>query len=91
MNKAVIIYIAVINIITFFIFGIDKWKAVHNRWRIREAFLFGLSIVGGSIGGLLAMNIFHHKTQKPAFKFGMPAILILQIIIIYFLHIYLSK
>ena len=91
MNKTVIIYIAVINVITFFIFGIDKWKAVHNRWRIREAVLFGLSIIGGSVGGLLAMNTFHHKTQKPAFKYGMPVILILQIAIVCFLVVYRNK
>ena len=81
MNKTILLYLLIINVVTFIVFGIDKWKAIHNRWRIREAVLLGLSVVGGSIGGILAMLIFHHKTQKPVFKYGMPVILILQIVI----------
>ena len=78
-------YLVSINIASFFLFGFDKWKAVHDQRRIREAVLFGLSICGGSVGGLLAMYLFHHKTRKPAFKYGIPVILILQIVIIWLL------
>ncbi len=85
MEKIFIIYIVLINIITFSIFGIDKLKAVKNKWRIPEKILFLFSIIGGSVGGLLGMYTFRHKTQKTAFKFGIPVILIVQIVLIYFI------
>ncbi len=85
MEKIFIIYLILINLITFSVFGIDKLKAVKNKWRIPEKILFLFSIIGGSVGGLLGMYTFRHKTQKPAFKFGIPVILILQIVLIYFI------
>lgn len=85
MEKIFIIYLAVINIITFAIFGIDKLKAIKDKWRIPEKILFLLSIIGGSVGALLGMYIFRHKTKKIAFKFGIPVILIVQIVAIYFI------
>jgi len=85
MEKIFIIYIAVINIITFAVFGIDKMKAVKDKWRIPEKVLFLLSIIGGSVGAILGMYTFRHKTKKPAFKFGIPAILIVQIVLVYFI------
>lgn len=85
MEKIFIIYFALISVITFFVFGIDKLKAIKDKWRIPEKALFLLSIIGGSAGGLLGMYTFRHKTQKPAFKFGIPAILIVQIVLIYFI------
>ena len=85
MEKIFIIYIAVISIITFAAFGIDKLKAIKDKWRTPEKVLFLMSIIGGSVGALLGMYTFRHKTKKPAFKFGIPAILIVQIVIIYFI------
>lgn len=85
MEKIFIIYLAVINIITFAVFGIDKLKAVKDKWRIPEKVLFLLSIIGGSVGAILGMYTFRHKTKKPAFKFGNPAILIVQIVLLYFI------
>ena len=79
---AILIYIAIISIITFLCFGIDKWKAKAHKWRIKEATLIGLCIIGGSIGGLLGMHLFRHKTKKPLFFIGIPLILIAQIAII---------
>ena len=79
---AILIYIIVISAITFLCFGIDKWKAKNQRWRIKESTLIGLCIIGGSIGGLLGMHIFHHKTKKPLFFIGIPLILAVQIAII---------
>ena len=85
MEKIFIIYLALINIITFAVFGIDKFKAVRDKWRIPEKVLFLLSIIGGSVGAMLGMYTFRHKTKKPAFKFGIPVILIVQIVLIYFI------
>lgn len=74
-----LIYLAAINIIAFFLYGIDKWKAQRNKWRVTEARLLWIAVAGGSIGALLGMKIWHHKTQHAKFRFGLPAILILQI------------
>ena len=67
------------NVVTFCVYGIDKWKARHHRWRISEAPLLVLAAVGGSVGALLGMQVFRHKTQHLKFKYGVPAILLLQI------------
>lgn len=80
-----VLYIIIINFITFVIFGIDKQKAVKNKWRISENTLIGFAIIGGSAGALLGMRCFHHKTRKKKFSMGIPLILILQSgIILYF-------
>lgn len=76
------IYFVAINVVTFIVFGIDKYKAKHHQWRISERMLFSLSIIGGAFGAVLAMLLFHHKTKKPGFKYGIPVILIVQIILL---------
>ena len=81
-----LIYLAVINVVTFFMYGIDKWKAKKSKWRIREAALLGLAVLGGSIGAWLGMQVWHHKTQHKKFKYGVPAIIIVQLaLIVYFI------
>ena len=81
-----LIYLAVIDVITFFMYGIDKWKAKKSKWRIREAALLGLAVLGGSIGAWLGMQVWHHKTQHKKFKYGVPAIIIVQLaLIVYFI------
>ena len=75
----IIIYLLVINIATFFTYGIDKWKAKKSKWRIREVSLLALAVLGGSIGAWLGMKVWHHKTMHKKFKYGVPAILILQL------------
>lgn len=81
-----ILYILIINVIAFAAYGIDKQKAVKKEWRISEDTLIGLALIGGSVGALLGMKCFHHKTRKKKFSVGIPLIFILQIgIVIYFL------
>ena len=75
----ILIYLFIINIIAFAAYGIDKNRAVRHRYRISEATLLILALIGGSVGALAGMYIFHHKTRKPKFRFGVPAILMLQI------------
>ncbi|MDR7871563.1 MAG: DUF1294 domain-containing protein [Tissierellaceae bacterium] len=65
-----------INVVSFILFTIDKLKAKRNKWRIPEAWLFFVSLIGGSLGGLLSMNIMKHKTSKMSFIIGMPMLLI---------------
>ena len=85
IQKIIVIYLAIVNVATFFTFGIDKLKAKHAKWRIREAALLMLAVLGGSIGALLGMKVWHHKTMHKMFKYGVPAILIVQIALIGFL------
>ncbi len=73
------LYLIVINIITYIVFAADKRRAIRGAWRIPESTLFGLSILGGSVGGMLAMRMCRHKTRHWSFKLGLPLILILQI------------
>lgn len=80
-----LIYIAVINLIGFFIMGIDKQKARKHAFRIPEATLFTVAIIGGSVGTTLGMFIFRHKTKHWYFKYGMPAIIVIQVLCILFL------
>lgn len=83
--KYLYIWLIIINIITFAVFGIDKKKAIDGKFRISELTLFVLSILGGSFGGFIAMHTFHHKTKKWYFKFGIPLILIAQVLLIIFI------
>lgn len=84
--KLILIYILFINSILFILMGIDKRKAILHKWRISEKSLFLLSILGGSIGGIIGMYTFRHKTKHLKFKLGFPIIFILQIIIIYLFY-----
>lgn len=86
-------WLVFINVITFLAFGLDKWKAKRKEKnekvrRIPEKNLFLMTVVGGSVGALLGMKVFHHKTLHKAFQFGVPLILALQIIIPFGLWLY---
>ncbi len=79
MNSLITYYILGINVITFVTYGIDKLKAKKGKWRTPEACLFSLAVIGGSIGAHLGIKVWHHKTLHKKFKYGIPAIIILQI------------
>ena len=78
-------YLIVINVVTFTVYGIDQLKAKQGSWRISEATLLILAVIGGSIGALLGMKVWRHKTMHKKFKYGLPLILIIQIILIGYL------
>lgn len=80
--QLIVIYIIAVNIISFIVMGMDKRKAQKRAWRIPESILFVLAIIGGSIGSILGMHLFHHKTRHWYFLYGMPAILIVQILLV---------
>jgi uncharacterized membrane protein YsdA (DUF1294 family) len=91
IQEAVIYYLVIINIVTFLVYGIDKWKARKAMWRVREASLLMLAVLGGNIGAWLGMKVWHHKTQHKKFRYGIPAIIIIQLVIIgYFLYLQLN-
>ncbi len=77
MQMILFVYMLTISIITFITYGIDKWKAVHNRFRIRESVLLGLAAAGGAVGALAGMYAFHHKTRKRKFNAGVPLLAVL--------------
>lgn len=77
------IYIVLVNIITFLLFGEDKKRARQQKWRIAEQTLFFFALLGGSAGALLGMHIFHHKTHKWKFRLGIPVLLVLQVLIFF--------
>lgn len=79
------IYFIAINLIGFFSMGIDKQKAKKRTFRIPEATLFTIAIIGGSLGSIIGMNVFRHKTQRRLFLIGMPAILLIHILLLAFL------
>ena len=83
--NALLYYLIVINIVSFLVYGVDKWKTKQGSWRISEATLLILAVIGGSIGALLGMKIWHHKTMHKKFKYGLPLILLAQIALIYFI------
>lgn len=80
--KNIIGYIIIINLIAFLLMFIDKKKAQKGKWRIQESTLLIFALIGGSIGCILGMYTFHHKTKKPRFYIGVPIIIILQVLII---------
>ena len=74
-----LVWLAVINLLTFIVYGEDKRRARKGKWRVPEKTLFLLPLLGGSIGALLGMRVFHHKTKHWYFVWGIPAILLAQI------------
>lgn len=85
--KNVIIYLLAINIIAFLAMGIDKRKAKKGAWRIPEATLMSLVLLGGGIGGIAGMYTFRHKTKKPKFFIGFPAILTTEIAVVIYIFV----
>lgn len=78
----ILIYLVIINLIGFFIMWLDKKKAQHSKWRIKESTLLLVAALGGGIGTIAGMYTFRHKTQKAKFVIGFPAIIVIQILII---------
>ncbi len=81
MTKAILLYIIAVNVVAFIVYGIDKYKARHAKWRISEATLLLLAVIGGSVGAWCGMKAWHHKTMHRKFKYGAPVIFILQLVL----------
>ena len=77
--NAPICYIVVINLVSFMMFGIDKYKARRGQWRISEATLLAVAAIGGSIGAWMGMKVWHHKTLHSKFRYGVPIVLLAHI------------
>nr|WP_302335803.1 DUF1294 domain-containing protein [uncultured Prevotella sp.] len=83
--EEIICYLLAVNIVTFLLYGIDKYKAKKGKWRISEATLLTMAAIGGSIGAWAGMRLWHHKTMHKKFKYGIPVIIILQVALAVFL------
>ena len=81
--KTIILYLIAINVVTFLVYGLDKWKAKRDAWRISETTLLLLAAAGGSVGALLGMQIFRHKTKHVKFTVGVPVILLVQVALVF--------
>ncbi len=81
MYRYFVLYLIFVNMIAFLAYGIDKKRAVRKQWRISEKALLGMTVLGGSIGALAGMKIFHHKTRKAKFFVGVPVILAVELIV----------
>ena len=79
MSRMIFLYLMAVNIITFIVFGIDKQRAKNHEWRISEATLIGLAVIGGSVGALLGMRFFRHKTKHKKFLILVPLFLFVHI------------
>ena len=77
-NTPILTLLALLNLITFIVYGIDKYKARTGKWRISESTLLLLAIMGGSIGALLGIKVWHHKTLHKKFKYGIPLTILVQ-------------
>lgn len=80
--KWLIYYLLFINIFTFCVYGIDKWKAKKHAWRIPEKTLLLLALIGGSAGAIVGMMLFRHKTRKPKFMITVPVIFVVETILL---------
>lgn len=85
MISMIVLYLTAVNLAGFAVMGIDKRKAVRHLWRVRESTLFLIALIGGSAGSILGMQVFRHKTRHWYFVYGMPAILVLQILLAVFI------
>lgn len=86
LHSCLVCYLLAINAVTFIVYGIDKYKAKKAKWRIPEATLLLLAVLGGSVGAWVEMKVWHHKTMHKKFKYGIPAILLIQIVLMAYLH-----
>lgn len=83
--KILLIYFGIINFVAFVMFAIDKVNAAEHRSRIRIVTLLGVAFIGGSVGGLMAMYLLHHKTKKDYFTVGIPLIMIMQLVVAFYI------
>lgn len=88
MTTIIVVYLIIVNVIAFAMYGVDKRKAIKRAYRIPEKQLLGIAVIGGSIGAFLGMKIFRHKTLHLQFSMGIPAIMIVQVILVYVVNTY---
>lgn len=86
LHDFISVYLLIVNLAAFAMFGIDKYKAKEEKWRISEFSLFAVSFIGGSFGAWMGMNTWRHKTRHKKFVYGLPLLFVLQVVLIFCLH-----
>ena len=86
IERIMIVYLIIVNVLAFILYGVDKRRAKNREWRISEKTLLGIAVVGGSIGAIFGMYAFHHKTRHWYFRCGLPVILIIQGLLVWFIY-----
>lgn len=86
LHNFISVYLLIVNLAAFAMFGIDKYKAKKEKWRISELSLFAVSFAGGSFGAWMGMNTWRHKTKHKKFVYGLPLLFVLQVALIFCLH-----
>ena len=86
MKQIAVIYLIIINLIAFALYGTDKSKAKRGKWRISEKTLIGIALIGGSVGAFLGMHAFRHKTRHWYFRYGLSAIFLAQVVLLAFIR-----
>ncbi len=87
LHRAAFLFLITVNVLTFLLYGWDKFCAARQMWRVPEKFLLLAAVIGGSVGALAGMMILRHKTQHLKFSYGLPIILVLQIVALVYLHL----
>ncbi len=85
--EILLVYLFLINALAFWLMHADKKKAIQHRWRIPERVLLGTALLGGSLGALLGMRLFRHKTLHPPFCVGIPLMLVLHLVVLMYLFL----
>ena len=80
------IYIIAVNLVTFVTYGIDKYKSIKRKWRISQATLLTMAVIGGSIGAWTGMKVWRHKTMHKKFTIGIPIVFVIHLFIVIYLH-----
>ena len=80
------IYIIAVNLVTFVTYGIDKYKSIKRKWRISEATLLTMAVIGGSIGAWTGLKVWRHKTMHKKFTIGIPIVFVIHLFIVIYLH-----
>lgn len=80
-------YLLAVNIASFILYGIDKYKAKRGKWRISEAMLLTMAVIGGSVGAWTGMKVWHHKTMHKKLTIGVPLVFVLQVALVIYLHV----
>ena len=81
LGNIALAWLGIINGVAFVMYGVDKYKSIHHKWRIPESTLLLLTLTGGSVGAMIGMQVFHHKTKHLKFKYGVPLAFLAQIIV----------
>lgn len=84
--ELLLLYLAAVNVLAFVLYGVDKFKARQGRWRISEATLLLTAVLGGALGAWVGMQLWHHKTLHPRFRYGLPLLVLAWLVLLTWIY-----